>query len=374
MKEKSRELDMNNSSRVNKDSFSEKMIRILNLGALNLAMAIGYRTGLFDVLDAFETPQTLAGISATVGLNPRYIQEWLAIMVSGEIVELSQTPGGENQYYLPRPCGDVLARRAGNANLGVYTQEMPLLTACAMEAVIQGFNTGEGVSYDHYPKFQAFMSQLANAKHRQVLVDKFLPSVDDGRLIERLKAGIQVCDLGCAEGVALLLMAQAFPRSRFIGIDIAQGAVEVGRRAAERQQIKNLEFIELDAAFLKDNDELTGQFDYVTAFDAVHDQTRPQDVLRGIYRMLAPGGLFSMVDIAAQSNLAENLDHPMGPFLYTVSLLHCMPVGLVDNGAGLGMMWGRQKAVAMLKHAGFQHVQVLEMADDPFNLHFLCRK
>jgi ubiquinone/menaquinone biosynthesis C-methylase UbiE len=243
-----------------------------------------------------------------------------------------------------------------------------------MDAVIQGFNTGEGVSYDNYPKFQGFMSQLANAKHRQVLVDKFLPSVDDGRLIKRLKAGIRVCDLGCAEGVALLLMAKAFPRSRFVGIDIAKGAVEVGRRAADRQQIKNLEFIVLDAAFLKDNAELTGQFDYVTAFDAIHDQTRPQDVLQGIYRLLAPGGLFSMVDIAAQSDLADNLDHPMGPFLYTVSLMHCMPVGLVDKGAGLGMMWGRQKAVEMLKKSGFQYVQVLQMADDPFNLHFLSRK
>ena len=99
---------MNNSSGVNKDSFSEKMIRILNLGALNLALAIGYRTGLLDVLDRFETPQTLASISAKAGLNPRYIQEWLAIMVSGEIVELSQTREGENQYYLPGPCGNSL--------------------------------------------------------------------------------------------------------------------------------------------------------------------------------------------------------------------------------------------------------------------------
>ena len=81
-----------------------------------------------------------------------------------------------------------------------------------------------------------------------------------------------------------------------------------------------------------------------------------------------------MVDIAAQSDLADNLDHPMGPFLYTVSLMHCMPVGRVDKGAGLGMMWGRQKAVEMLKKSGFQHVKVLQIADDPFNLHFLSRK
>ena len=81
-----------------------------------------------------------------------------------------------------------------------------------------------------------------------------------------------------------------------------------------------------------------------------------------------------MVDIAARSNLANNLDHPMAPFLYTVSLMHCMPVGLVKKGTGLGMMWGREKAVELLNKAGFQQVQVLEMPEDPFNLHYLSSK
>ena len=357
-----------------KDSFSKRMIQILNFGALNLALAIGYRTGLLDAMDTFESPQTIEGISEKTGLNPRYIEEWLGVMVTGEIVELSRTPDGENLYYLPKHCGDLITRRAGNANLGVYSQEMPLLTASAMEAVMQGFKTGAGVTYDYYPKFQKFMSQLADAKHRQVLVDRFLPSVDDGRLVGRMQAGIRVCDLGCAEGIALMLMAKAFPRSRFVGIDISKDAIAKAQWETRRQQINNLDFMVLDAAFLQDNLELKESFDYVTAFDAIHDQTRPLDVLQGIYHILAPDGLFSMVDIAAQSNLADNLDHPMGPFLYTVSLMHCMPVGLVDGGAGLGMMWGREKAVEMLEDAGFQRVQVLEMPDDPFNVHFFCSK
>jgi ubiquinone/menaquinone biosynthesis C-methylase UbiE len=295
-------------------------------------------------------------------------------MVTGEIVELSQTQNAENRYYLTKPCADLITRRAGNSNLGVYTQEIPLLTACAMEAVLQGFKTGEGVAYNHYPKFQSFMSQLSNAKHRQVLVEKFLPSVDNGRLIKRMKSGIRVCDLGCAEGVAVRLMAEAFPQSQFVGIDISKDAIVEARRKARRQKQKNLEFMTLDAAFLKENAELKKCFDYVTAFDAIHDQTRPQDVLEGIYHILAAGGLFSMVDIAARSNLKDNLNHPMGPFLYTVSLMHCMPVGLVDGGSGLGMMWGREKAVEMLQNAGFQQVQVLEMPDDPFNLHYFALK
>lgn len=90
--------------------------------------------------------------------------------------------------------------------------------------------------------------------------------------------------------------------------------------------------------------------------------------------MLAPGGLFSMIDIDAASHPAGNLDHPMGPFLYTVSLMHCMPVGLSDQGRGLGMMWGREQAVSLLEQAGFCRIEVLEMAHDPFNVHYLSWK
>ncbi|MEE4604316.1 MAG: class I SAM-dependent methyltransferase [Desulfobacteraceae bacterium] len=354
-------------------SFSEKMIDILNYGAINLAMAIGYRTGLFDVMDTFDSPQNIGDISDQAGLNPRYVQEWLGIMTTAEIVELSQKED-ENQYFLPKHCGDLITRRAGNSNLGVYTQEIPLLTTCAMEAVIEGFSSGEGVTYDHYPKFQAFMSQLANAKHRQVLINKFLPSVENSRIVQRLKAGIQVCDLGCAEGVAVILMAESFPQSRFVGIDISSEAIDEARRQTRRQKLENLDFMVLDAADLKNNREMKGLFDYVTAFDAIHDQTRPLDVLLGVNHILRLDGRFSMVDIAAKSDLADNLDHPMGPFLYTVSLMHCLPVGLVGGGTGLGMMWGREKAVEMLKEARFQQVQVIEMPDDPFNLHFFCAK
>jgi ubiquinone/menaquinone biosynthesis C-methylase UbiE len=369
-----KEFWMTNKSTDDKISFSERMIQILNDGALNLALAIGYQTGLLDAMDLMDAPQTAEHISQQTGLNRRYIDEWLGVMVTGEIVEMSFSPDGLSLYYLPKRCGDLLTRRAGNKNLGVYTQEMPLLTASAMEGVVRGFKTGAGVAYDNYPKFNKFMTQLADAKHRQVLVDRFLPSVDNGRIIDRLHAGIRVCDLGCAEGIALMLMAKAFPRSRFSGIDISQNAIARAQRETLRQKISNLEFLQLDAALLQDSRKLKRSFDYVTAFDAIHDQTRPLEVLQGIHYILAPDGLFSMVDIAAESNLADNLSHPMGPFLYTVSLMHCMPVGLVDDGAGLGMMWGRQKAVDMLEEAGFQNIEVLEMPDDPFNLHFLSRK
>ena len=364
---------MSDTRDTGRDAFGAKMTDILNHGALNLALAIGYRTGLLDVMDEFEHPETATAIAAAADLSPRYVQEWLGIMATGGIVTLSADDQGGSRYFLPRSHGDLLAKRAGSNNLGVYTQEIPLLIVSALAAVSRGFRTGEGVSYDHYPEFQAFMSELADAKHRQVLIDRFLPEVDNGRLVARLNSGIRVCDLGCGQGVALLLMARAFPHSHFTGIDIDEAAVARAREAANQRKLENASFYIRDAAALTNEPKFEKAFDYVTAFDAIHDQTQPVAALRSIRSMLGPDGAFSMVDIAARTEVADNLGHPMGPFLYTVSLMHCLPVGLMHGGLGLGMMWGREKAEALLGEAGFSQVTVNQIKDDPFNLHFFCR-
>jgi ubiquinone/menaquinone biosynthesis C-methylase UbiE len=353
--------------------FSQTMVDVLNFGAVNLAMAIGYRTGLFEMLDTVDVPCTVELIAEETGLDGRYIREWMGIMVSSGIIELSEQ-SGENQYYLPKEHGDLLTRRAGSSNLGVYTQEIPLLTTLAMESVIQGFYTGKGVGYDRYPQFQAFMSGLAEAKHQRVLIHQFLPTVREGRILELLRHGIRVCDVGCGEGVATILMAEAFPGSRFVGLDISEDAISKALEASKKKGLHNVSFVLMDAAALKDTEILSEAFDYVIAFDSIHDQTQPLEALKGVHSILAPEGVFSMVDIAARTNLKDNLDHSMAPFLYTVSLMHCLPVGLVGGGAGLGMMWGREQAEGMLTEAGFQHVEILEMQHDPFNLHFCCRK
>ncbi|MGD9331018.1 MAG: class I SAM-dependent methyltransferase [Desulfobacterales bacterium] len=357
-----------------RDAFARRLTDILNSGALNLAMGIGYRVRLFDVMDAMTAPATAAAIAGRAGLDTRYVTEWLGVMVCGGVVAHSRAEDGQDVYHLPEAHADLMTRRAGSANLGVYTQEIPLLTRCVLDEVIAGFRTGEGIGYHHYPRFQHFMGQLADAKHREVLVPIFLPSVEKGALVDRMKQGIRVCDLGCAEGVALMLMAQAYPRSAFVGLDISAEALQKARTAAETKGLNNVTFMHQDAAALAATSDLAGAFDYVTAFDAIHDQTQPLAALRGVHTLLKPGGAFSMVDIAAGSRLADNQDHPMGPFLYTVSLMHCMPVGLVNGGTGLGMMWGREKAVEMLAAAGFVSVEVTEIPQDAFNLHFFCRK
>lgn len=355
-------------------SFSDRLGTILNNGALNLALGIGYATGLLDVLDQMTKAATVSDISKASGLQPRYITEWLSVMVCGEIITLSTDDEGENRYFLPQEHGDLLCRRAGENNLGVYTQEIPILTVAAMDAVIDRFQHGDGVTYDHYIRFQRFMGELADAKHRRTLVQAFLPSIEKGLLCQRLRAGIDVCDIGCGHGLAVQLMARAYPNSRFVGIDFSKEAIEAAQTASRQAKLGNVRFVCRDLAAMEAGDGFDEHFDYITAFDAIHDQTNPLQALKNTYGMLKRQGRFSMIDIAAESELAANRDHPMGTFMYTVSLMHCMPVGMVENGAGLGMMWGRKCAQDLLKEAGFESIQVLPIANDPFNDHFLCRK
>ena len=352
-----------------KEAFGRRFTDILNHGALNLAMALGYQTGLFDVMHRAGTAMTCEEIADTAELSTRYVREWLGIMCTGRIVELLSHDNGEETYLLPREHGAYLAR-SGSDSLSVYTREIPLLTQIAMDEVAKDFSRGQGLPFEAYPRFQDFMADLSQQKLEQTLVQQFIPCVGEGALVSRLETGIRVCDLGCGQGVAVDILARAFPKSEFIGMDTHEAAIQEARERS--RDLGNARFLVQDAAAVKDDSGFSGRFDYVFAFDAIHDQTRPLAALEGVRHMLAPGGWFSMIDIDAHTRIQGNMDHPMGPFLYTVSLMHCMPVGLHDNGPGLGMMWGRQKALEMLAQAGFTDPVAQDMDHDPFNVHYFC--
>ena len=115
-------------------------------------------------------------------------------------------------------------------------------------------------------------------------------------------------------------------------------------------------------------------YDLITAFDAIHDQAQPGAVLAAIARALRDDGTFLLVDIKASSNVEDNLEHPMGTFLYTVSTMHCMTVSLGQGGDGLGTVWGEQLATTMLREAGFTDIDLAPVEADPFNNYYVCRR
>ena len=202
------------------------------------------------------------------------------------------------------------------------------------------------------------------------LRDHILPLVPG--LTLALQNGISVLDIGCGRGRALHFLAEKFPCSRFTGFDLSEEAIAYARDQANRAGLGNLRFEVRDLTTF-DREAPHAAYDLVTAFDAIHDQARPDNVLAGIRRSLKAEGFFLMQDIRASSAIAENRDHPLGPLLYTISCMHCMTVSLAQGGMGLGAMWGEQKALEFLKWAGFATVEVRTLEHDIQNNYYLAR-
>ena len=345
------------------EAFAGHMVDVLNNASVALMTSIGHQVGLFDTMAGLP-PSTCDAIARAAGLRERYVREWLGAMVTGRMVEYDPA---DRTYALPAEHAAFLTRAAGSNNLAAATQFIPLL-AQVEERVIACFRDGGGVPYSAYPRFQRLMAEDSAAVHDAALVDAILPLVPG--LVERLRQGIDVADIGCGSGHAINLMAQAFPRSRFTGFDFSGEGIEAGRREARALGLANAAFELRDVTAL----DLHDRFDLITAFDAIHDQAHPAQVLAGIAGALRRDGVFLMVDIRASSNLEENLDLPLAPFLYTASTLHCMTVSLALAGDGLGTMWGEQTARQMLADAGFMRVEVGQIEGDIFNNYFVATK
>ena len=343
--------------------FSGRMIHMLNEAALALMVSVGHRTGLFDVMAAMPAA-TPAEIAAGAGLDERYVREWLAVMTTGRIVDHDAAAGS---FSLPADHAAWLTRAAGLRNFAVRTQILGLL-GVVEDQIVDCFGQGGGVPYSAFPKFQAFMAENSGAVQDATLIDVTLPLVPG--LVDRLRQGIDVADIGCGSGHAANLMAEAFPASRFAGFDISDIGIAAAIAEADRKGLTNARFEKRDAGRLGE----TARFDFITTFDAVHDQARPDLVLAGIARALRPGGVYLCVDVSASSRLSENLDHPLGPFFYTISCMHCMTVSLAEGGMGLGAMWGEQKAREMLGDAGFTSIQAAHVDGDIANTYFIAAK
>jgi 2-polyprenyl-3-methyl-5-hydroxy-6-metoxy-1,4-benzoquinol methylase len=177
-------------------------------------------------------------------------------------------------------------------------------------------------------------------------------------------------DLGCGAGKAMNLLAKTYPNSHFTGFDMSDEAVGIARADALKAGLDNVSFEIVEGSTVGQ----TGPFDLVTAFDAIHDQAKPTEVLAGIGASLHPDGIFLMQDIAGSSHVHNNADHPIGPFLYTLSMMHCMTVSLSQDGPGLGAMWGEELALEMLADAGFSNVTIKQLPHDIQNNYFIATK
>jgi SAM-dependent methyltransferase len=345
------------------EEFAARVIETIDSASLAILISIGHQTGLLDAM-ARLGPSTSSQIADATGLNERYVREWLGGMTSGCVVEYHPDSA---DYVLPPARAALLTRAAGPDNLARTAQFIPMLGEVEQK-IIPCFRNGGGLSYAEYPRFHALMAEMSGEVFDAALVDVILPFAEG--LPEQLRAGADVADFGCGSGHAVNVMAQAFPASRFTGIDFSDEGLAVGAAEAERLGLTNATFEQHDVA----NMDVIEAYDAITAFDAIHDQAQPDRVLGNIYRALRPGGVFLMVDVKASSNLEDNIGEPLATYIYTVSTMHCMSVSLAFDGAGLGTAWGRQLALSMLGDVGFKDVKVEELETDPINYYYIANK
>ena len=347
-------------------AFAERLLATLNHGALCLMISVGHRTGLFDVMRKMA-PATSQEIAARAGLNERYVREWLGAMFTGRIVEMD--PGSE-RFVLPAEHAAFLTRPAGADNLAVFAQYIPVL-GYVEDEIVECFKRGGGVPYSKFPRFHDVMAEDSGQSVLSSLESHIVPLVPG--LSERFAAGIQMLDVGCGRGRIINRLAELYPNSRFTGMDLSGEAILSAWEEAADKKLRNVEFIVADLSRFDETAEIEA-FDFVTTFDAIHDQAKPLNVLRGIRRTLRSSGVYLMQDIKGSSRISNNLDHPLGPLLYTVSCMHCMTVSLAQNGEGLGAMWGEEKTREYLAKAGFASVRKYELAHDIQNNWYVVKK
>lgn len=342
--------------------FAQRVVQVYVDATLALMIDLGHRVGLFEA--AADGPCTSSELAGRAGLSERCVREWLGAMVTTGVVDYD---AATTVYHLP-PEHAACFTGSDSRNIGPLAS-IPTFLGKNLATVATAFRVGGGVPYEAYhPEFTQFADAVQRRLADEVLIELWVPLAPG--LTERLTSGIRVADIGCGAGHRMNLLARAFPRSTFVGYDVSVDAVAAATAEVADYGLANATFRVLDVADIS----AQGRFDAIFAFDSVHDLADPGGVLRGAHDALAVGGIFFMLEPHASSRLEDNVANPIAPLMYAVSSLHCLQVSLVDGGAGLGMVFGEQNMLELLRGAGFVDVAAHPAPKDPLNAVYVATR
>ena len=323
-------------------------------GAVTAGMIhLGDQLGLYTVLAEADGPLTTHELAERAGLHERWVREWAHNQAAAKFITME---GG--RFGLTPEAAAVLATPEHPAyGMGMF-HRLPQ-TMHALEDVRDSFRTGVGHDYDsHGPQGAVGIERSFEPWSNANLLPVVLPAIEG--LVERLQAGAEVADIGCGAGSAVLLMASAFPHSRFRGYDISQYALARAALKLEESGLHNAEFHDPRETPLPTDQSL----DFVSTFDCIHDMTRPTEMMKAIRKAIKPDGVWLLVDIKALDTFEENArKNPMASLMYGISVLSCMSSALSEaGGEGLGTLGlSENKAREMTETAGFTRFRKLDI-------------
>jgi SAM-dependent methyltransferase len=341
----------------------ELLGRFVNdFGAAGFAatVVIGDRLGLYRALAT--GPATAAELADRTSTHERYVAEWLAAQAASGYISYDPTSG---RFSLSEEQAFALANEDGPMYLPGAFQVM--VAAVKDEPkVTQAFATGTGVGWhEHDPDLFAGTERFFRPGYAANLVSAWIPALDGVQA--KLEAGAQVADVGCGHGASTILMAQAYPHSRFVGFDYHQPSIERAQKAAAKAGVADRCRFQVASAHAYPG----AGYDLVAVFDALHDMGDPVGTAAHIRRTLAPEGTFLLVEPYAGDRLEDNLN-PVGRAFYAASTLLCVPHSLTEEpGAALGAQAGERRLGEVATAAGFGRFR--RAAETPFNLVFEAR-
>ena len=329
---------------------------------LNTALVVmGDKLGLYRAL-AGAGPLTPAEVASRAGCAERYVREWLNAQAAGGFVEYDPETG---RYLLPPEQAIALTDESSPAYLPGFFQ-IALGSVHDSGRITEAAKTGAGVGWhDHIADVHEGCERFFRPGYNAHLITEWLPSLEG--VVDKLETGISVADVGCGHGASTILMAQAFPASRFVGFDYHEGSIRTASERAEAAGVGDqVEFSAAPAAAFPG-----GGYDLVTMFDCLHDMGDPAGAARHVRQALAPDGTWMIVEPAAGDHVEDNLN-AIGRAYYAFSTLLCTPCSLSQEvGLALGAQAGEARIRDIVTEAGFSRFS--RAAETPFNIVYEAR-
>lgn len=323
-------------------------------------VVIGEKLGLYKALAV--GPIGSLQLARKTGTDERYVREWLASQAAGGYVTYDERT---NEFCLNQEQAFTLANEGSPAYLpGAF--ELALGSLAAVPRIAEAFRTGEGMGWhEHAEGVFHGCEKFFRTGYATNLVDTWIPALEGVK--EKLEAGARVADVGCGKGASTILMAQAFPRSRFMGFDYHDKSIEAARESARRNGVQDRVLFEVAAA-----KSFPGRdYDFVAVFDCLHDMGDPIGAAAHVRQSLSPKGTWMIVEPFAHDHLKDNLN-PVGRMMYSFSTLLCTPCSRSQEvGLCLGAQAGEVRIREVVTAAGFGRFR--RATETPFNIVYEAR-